>query len=53
MPTKAELKSLTSAMDSDRAGKIDFTSFLHAIAGFMKPQYGEEKIDEAFDEISG
>ena len=53
MPTKSELKSLTSTMDSDQTGKIDFASFLNAMAGFMKPQYGREKIDDAFDEISG
>lgn len=53
MPTKAELKSLTAAMDSDQTGKIDFASFLNAMAGFLKPQYGTEKIDDAFDEIAG
>eukprot|EP00903_Cladosiphon_okamuranus_P019283 g17724.t1 len=53
VPTKSELKTLTADMDSDQTGKIDFASFLNAMAGFLKPQYGREKIDDAFDEIAG
>lgn len=40
-------------MDSDETGKIDFGSFFFAMAAFMKPQYGRDMLDRAFDEISG
>ncbi|CAM9189382.1 unnamed protein product [Pylaiella littoralis] len=53
VPTEAEMHSLTSAMDSDRTGKIEFGCFFSAMAAFLKPQYGREMLDEAFDEISG
>ncbi|CAN0129193.1 unnamed protein product [Ectocarpus sp. 4 AP-2014] len=53
VPTTTELSSLTSKMDSDKTGKVDFGSFFAAMAAFMKPQYGREKLDKAFDEISG
>lgn len=53
VPTREEMHSLASTMDSDRTGKVDFGSFFSAMAAFMKPQYGREMLDEAFDEISG
>ncbi|CAM9566115.1 unnamed protein product [Scytosiphon promiscuus] len=53
VPTKAEMTSLTSTMDPEQTGKIDFASFFSAMAAFMKPQYGRAMLDRAFNEISG
>jgi len=53
VPTRAELKSLTAAMDQEQTGKIYFGSFMNSIMPFMKPQYGRAMLDAAFDEISG
>lgn len=47
------MTSLTSTMDPEQTGKIDFGSFFAAMAAFMKPQYGRAMLDRAFDEISG
>lgn len=53
MPTKPDLETLTSKMDMEGTGKIDFPSFFVVIAAFMKPRYGSAMLDKAFYEISG
>ncbi len=52
-PTEAEMDELIMSMDPDNLGKIDFSAFFSAYAGYIKPVYKAEDLKRAYNEIAG